>query len=187
MRLKFRQAKLIAVVLGLGAWGCAAVFAAPAPARTSGRSRSAARRSRGELSETQLIEQTVRLGFNNVIDAFNVVNRGEIPMRFFVDERRGSTRGIRLTDELRRVHQDFQYRNLPSEVEARWRLVETAWEMNLPRGSGKLMLDQMTRDLIREHFGFRFAVCQHGDQALALEREVRAGSLPARRPYLNPL
>jgi 5-methylcytosine-specific restriction endonuclease McrA len=89
--------------------------------------------NRGELSETHLIEQTVRLGFINVIDAFHVVNRGEIPIRFFVDERRGSTRGIRLTDELRQVHQDFQYRNLPFEVEARWRLVETAWELNLPR------------------------------------------------------
>lgn len=54
-------------------------------------------------------------------------------------------------------------------------------------GSGKLMLDQMTRALIREHLRFRFVVCQDGDQALALERQVRTGSLPAGRPYLNPL
>jgi hypothetical protein len=31
------------------------------------------------------------------------------------------------------------------------------------------------------------AFVQDGDQALALEREVRAGSLPAGRPYLDPL
>ena len=34
--------------------------------------------NRGELTETQLIEQTARLGFNNVIDAFHVVNQGEV-------------------------------------------------------------------------------------------------------------
>ena len=27
----------------------------------------------------------------------------------------------------------LQYQNLPSEIEARWRLVETAWELSLPR------------------------------------------------------
>lgn len=89
--------------------------------------------NRGELTETQLIEQTARLGFSNVIDAFHVVNQGEVPVRFFLDERRQTARGIRLTDELRRVREDFQYRNLPAELEARWRLVETAWNLDLPR------------------------------------------------------
>jgi hypothetical protein len=89
--------------------------------------------NREELSETELIERTAKLGFNNVIDAFHVVNQGEVPVRFFLDERRQSTKGIRLTDDLRQVREDFQYCNLPSELEARWRLVETAWELNLPR------------------------------------------------------
>ena len=89
--------------------------------------------NRGELTETQLIEQTARLGFNNVIDAFHVVNQGDVPVRFFIDERRQSARGIRLTDDLRQVREDFQYRNLPAELEARWRLVETAWDLDLPR------------------------------------------------------
>jgi hypothetical protein len=44
--------------------------------------------NRGELTETRLIEQTARLGFNNVIDAFHVVNQGDVPVRFFLDERR---------------------------------------------------------------------------------------------------
>ena len=48
--------------------------------------------NRGELTETQLIEQTARLGFNNVIDVFHVVNQGEVPVRFFVDERRQAAR-----------------------------------------------------------------------------------------------
>lgn len=48
-------------------------------------------------------EQTTRLGFNNVIDVFHIVNQGEVPVRSFTDERRRSARGIRLTDDLRRV------------------------------------------------------------------------------------
>jgi hypothetical protein len=90
-------------------------------------------RNRGELTPEQLIEQTARLGFNNVIDAFHVVNQGEVRVRFVVDERRQKPRGIRLTDELCQIREDFQYRNLPAEVEARWRLVETAWDLDLPR------------------------------------------------------
>lgn len=89
--------------------------------------------NRGELTQEHLIETTARLGFNNVIDAFHVVNQGDIPVRFFVDERRTSAKGIRLTDDLREVREQFQYRNLGAELEARWRLVETAWELNLPR------------------------------------------------------
>ena len=36
--------------------------------------------NRGELTQEQLIEQTARLGFANVIDAFHVVNQGEVPV-----------------------------------------------------------------------------------------------------------
>src|SRR6516165_8539332 len=54
--------------------------------------------NRGELSRDQLIEQTVRYGFNNVIDAFHVVGRDTVPRRFFIDERQGN-KGIRITDE----------------------------------------------------------------------------------------
>jgi hypothetical protein len=86
----------------------------------------------GELTETELIARTTRLGFNNVIDAFHVVNQEEVPVRFFTDERRQSAKGIRLTDDLYRLRADVQYSNLPVEIEARWRLVETAWELSLP-------------------------------------------------------
>ncbi len=51
-------------------------------------------------------------------------------MRFFVDERtiRG---GITLTDELLALKDDSQFGNLNQEVEARWRLVETAWSLDV--------------------------------------------------------
>lgn len=84
----------------------------------------------GRITQTQLIEQTVRLGFVNVIDAFHIVNQNEIPKRFFIDERK-TKNGISLTDEFFALKDTFQANNLPFEVEARWRLVETAWSMRL--------------------------------------------------------
>jgi hypothetical protein len=54
-------------------------------------------------------------------------------------------------------------------------------------GEGELSLDHLTKRFIRSQLSYRFLVCPDGRQALALERQVRAGSLPAGRPYLNPL
>ena len=92
------------------------------------------RTASGETTTDELIGRTVSLGFNNVIDTFHIVNRGEIPIRFFSDERRGGKGGIRLTDELLRMRELDQFANLPGEIDARWRLVETAWELGLPAG-----------------------------------------------------
>ena len=86
--------------------------------------------NRGELSAEALQEETVRRGFVNVIDAFHVVNQAEIPLRFFTDER-GTRKGITVTDDLLRLKEGSQFGNLPAEVEARWRLVETAWSLGL--------------------------------------------------------
>jgi hypothetical protein len=88
------------------------------------------RANTGELTQTQLIEQTVRLGFSNVIDAFHVVAGDEIPQRFFVDERR-SGGGIRVTGAFSELLNGGQASNLPLETDARWRLVETAWELGV--------------------------------------------------------
>jgi hypothetical protein len=54
-------------------------------------------------------------------------------------------------------------------------------------GQGQLLLDRLTRALIRGQLSYRFVLCPDGTQALATERAVRAGHLPAGRPYLNPL
>jgi hypothetical protein len=84
----------------------------------------------GGLPETDLIGQTLEHGFVNVIDAFHIVGRGAIPKRFFVDDRK-ARKGITITDETMEVVRMFQGPSLPAEVEARWRLVETAWSMNI--------------------------------------------------------
>ncbi|MDA9924794.1 hypothetical protein N9E25_15815 [Verrucomicrobiales bacterium] len=91
------------------------------------------RANRGEIPEDQLRDTTVKLGFANVIDAFHVVNDGDVPARFFIDERRESA-GIRLTEEFFRLATSNTAVDLEHEIEARWRLVETAWDLGLSRG-----------------------------------------------------
>jgi 5-methylcytosine-specific restriction endonuclease McrA len=84
--------------------------------------------NKGKVDIDYLIQQTVKLGFNNVIDAFHNVNNNPLPQRFFIDERKGKTKGIILTDELLSL---ITVENLESEIEARWRLVEKAWKLNI--------------------------------------------------------
>ncbi len=106
--------------------------------------------NRGELSEDTLIGTTARLGFSNVIDAFHMVGSGPVPVRFFEDERSGSRGGggaIRLTADLRRLSASVQGSGLAEEAEARWRLVETAWQLDLPRAGVAVQADA-TRDLL---------------------------------------
>ncbi len=101
----------------------------------------------GEISAEKLNESTLRYGFNHVIDAFHVVGRGDIAKRFFVDERKQHG-GLRITDEFEELLNGRQAPNLPFEVEARWRLVETAWSMGLSRSLVTVTYDQEDQHLI---------------------------------------
>ena len=84
----------------------------------------------GQIDQNQLIEQTLRFGFQNVIDAFHNVGGADIPHRFFSDER-SSNSGIRITDAFSHLLDGVHQGTLIAETEARWRLVETAWELGL--------------------------------------------------------
>ncbi|MDO5666571.1 MAG: HNH endonuclease domain-containing protein [Alcaligenaceae bacterium] len=86
----------------------------------------------GALTQADLIETTVQSGFNNVIDAFHNVHNSEIPKRFFEDARK-TQQGIILTDEIYQLFEPQHAQDLIDETEARWRLVETAWGMSLPK------------------------------------------------------
>jgi hypothetical protein len=77
-----------------------------------------------------LVDVTVNHGFANVIDAFHVVGASPVMHSFYQDERK-SNNGIRITDEFSLLAQGFQVTNLMQEVEARWRLVETAWNLGI--------------------------------------------------------
>lgn len=85
----------------------------------------------GEIGEGELVEQTLRLGFVNVIDAFHVVHGEELGRRFFVDERR-ERGGIRLTEAFWELAESAAFGDLYEETESRWRLVETAWNLQVP-------------------------------------------------------
>lgn len=87
--------------------------------------------NQGEITHDALVDFTVRLGFNNVLDAFHNVNQQELPVRFFVDARHAG--GIRLTEDFFTLSSIHEAQNLPQEVESRWRLVETAWALNISR------------------------------------------------------
>ena len=121
--------------------------------------------NQGVTSKEEMLDQTVRLGFNNVIDAFHNVHGGEVGARFFLDERKES-QGIRLTDDFFRLTEQSQFENLRKETNARWRLVESAWENKL---SNRLMLVEY----------------EETDSTLVGVNEVKRVSVTSARPALN--
>ncbi len=78
----------------------------------------------------QLVDATVAHGFAHVIDAFHIVGSAPVHHRFYIDERK-SHRGIRITEEFSHILASSQADNLGAEVDARWRLVETAWNLGV--------------------------------------------------------
>jgi hypothetical protein len=101
---------------------------------------------RNEITKEELVKNTIRMGFQNVIDAFHFVNRQEVPDRFFMDDRKGK-KGIILTDHFFDLCGGVQFGNLPLETEARWRLVETAWELNISSNLLKVEFDESYQNL----------------------------------------
>lgn len=99
-----------------------------------------------EYDSDRLIEQTVKLGFVNVIDAFHTVGSSAIEKKFYIDERK-SNGGIRITEEFSELVNGVQSSNLIVEVESRWRLVERAWELGLARDLISIHHDESTNQL----------------------------------------
>ena len=100
----------------------------------------------GELGIDRLCEVTAARGFRNVIDAFHMVAFGEIPVRFFADERKVKN-GISITDALLSLKASVQFSNLTPETEARWRLVETSWGLRVSRSVLAVNVDPETNVL----------------------------------------
>ena len=101
----------------------------------------------GEIQQSELTGQTIKLGFQNVIDAFHNVHGSEIPERFFIDER-NTTGGIRLTNQFYKLSENPIIHDLNLETEARWRLVETSWDLNLSRHIVQVTHDDATKVLL---------------------------------------
>lgn len=88
----------------------------------------------GTATRDALLQATVKNGFNNVIDAFHVVNSSELPIRFYTKDYSAPLRKIILTDEIFKLQDAAFSGNLVMEAEARWRLIETAWEQQISTG-----------------------------------------------------
>ena len=52
--------------------------------------------------------------------------------------------------------------------------------------AGRLSLDELTRNYIRQHLSFRFVEMPDGPSAHALESRIKKGALSAGKPLLNP-
>jgi hypothetical protein len=98
----------------------------------------------GEIGKQELVDRTVRLGFNNVLDAFHVVGGEEVAPSFFEEGEEGR---IVLTDDLFELRERAQAESLRQEVEARWRLVETAWSTGVPKSALQVRRDSGTNEL----------------------------------------
>jgi hypothetical protein len=86
--------------------------------------------NRNEISNDELYRQTERLGFRNVVKAFQNLNGGIIPNSFY-EINPSNKKELILKDELLALKDNVQFDNLKQEVEARWRLVETAWNLKI--------------------------------------------------------
>ncbi|KAB2809998.1 hypothetical protein [Phaeocystidibacter luteus] len=67
----------------------------------------------------------------NVVDAFQSVNGGQIPNLFYEKDCSGLNKRIVITDNLLKLKDSFHFQNFNVETEARWKLVETTWNLNI--------------------------------------------------------
>lgn len=103
------------------------------------------------ISESELIDQTVRLGFVNVVDAFQNINRGVIPDIFYEKDYSKDGKELVITDNLLKLKESYHYNSFEHEVEGRWNLVETAWNMNINPNLLEVKYDSLSSFLYVEH------------------------------------
>ncbi len=84
----------------------------------------------GRITDEELYWHTKKLGFVNVVAAFQNIH-GDIILNRFYDVNPSNKKELIITDNLLKIKELFQYKNLNQEVEARWRLVETAWDLSI--------------------------------------------------------
>jgi hypothetical protein len=89
------------------------------------------RHIKGKISDNELWAKTEKLGFVNVVDAFQNLNGAEIPDIFYEKNYKSGNKEIIIKDNLLKLKESFHFHNFNQEVEARWNLVETAWNLNI--------------------------------------------------------
>jgi len=113
-----------------------------------------------------LVAATLLGGFQHVIDAFHNVGSIAVAHRFFIDERK-TNKGIRITDEFSELAQGLQIENIAQEVDSRWRLVETAWNLGV---SANLLVIQHDQEL---------------SEMFTIDREMKRKAVTSSRSALN--
>lgn len=101
----------------------------------------------GSIELSELLSITKSEGFSNVIDAFQNVSGGSILKPFYKGKYTGLKTSITLTDELFTLKDAIQLTNLNQEVEARWRLVETAWNLKVSVNNLAVTYDELDGSL----------------------------------------
>ncbi len=85
----------------------------------------------GLISKEKLLEKTVRNAFGDVIKRFHTVERTATPISFFKDEtKEGKSGNIIISPETFKIAHESAF-DLTEEIESRWRLVETAWNLGI--------------------------------------------------------
>lgn len=105
----------------------------------------------GEIDYDNLLNVTEKYGFVNVVDAFQNVNGGIIPRKFYEKDYNGTNKNIVITDELLKLKEGFQFSNIREEVEARWNLVETAWNLEINPNLLEVKIDEDLQTLFIEN------------------------------------
>ena len=105
---------------------------------------------RGEMSEGELLEVTRKKGFVNVVDAFQNLSGGTIENKFYEKDYDRQSKRLVFTDNLLALKERYQYQNLKEENEARWSLVETAWNLKLSPHLIELQHDNLNNKLFME-------------------------------------
>ncbi len=100
----------------------------------------------GNINNEEMIEHTLRYGFNYVLDAFHNVHGRETETHFF-DKGKKLTDSLTFTDEFLKLGEQTKFIDIEKETEARWQLVESAWENNLPRNLMLVQYDEATKKL----------------------------------------
>ncbi len=103
-----------------------------------------------EIDYDQLLHITEKHGFTNVVDTFQNVNGGMIPDKFYEKDYNGTKKNIVITNELLKLTESFQFTNFDEEVEARWNLVETAWNLDLNPHLLEVKIDDELKTLFLE-------------------------------------
>ena len=84
-----------------------------------------------DLTINQVYDITQKIGFKDVLDAFHTVNGAKITSLFYEKDYSRNKKEIVITDNLLELKNSFHLKNFEQEVEARWNLVESAWNLKV--------------------------------------------------------